>query len=494
MSDGFMNGFSSQQMNPNSQNGMISASSSQSQNIGQIQGNSNQQIPGYQMGPMQGHYMMPNQYQMNPALSQIYNPNMRGQMQSNSMQFGYTQNNMRPSFPQNQVNQKSKRTAKPQPQKQFMPTHSSQGQSNRSSQAYSPVTVPSNVPQVNYDNDQQTLLAILNDIPDDRLDLLFKLFISTSFKRKDERIEFFKMQLYTKLGILHCLTVFRFLLDGFKLGNEVFLRFKDPPLPLAFARVRNTVPQYFNWIFHNGAFDVLPISSSPRKGDLYVIGHFLTLQDQIPPMPIKVNNLDIPATRNGDRDIYYNLATNPTGPLRIMLGSQVQSVATWFIVQHAEKRDSIEVLQSLLVAKGIPLQNINGIQARTPSCKGCWFDSLSAIEGGLTQGRVVCPRCGTSCTLNEIDFDQRSFHSPMPTPISPSPALVQPMQIQEEDESMRLARLALADHMCVLLKPVNIELDWESVIFSKKEKSELPPWTSKEYDNTDDFLNAIDSL
>ncbi|OHT03471.1 hypothetical protein TRFO_06734 [Tritrichomonas foetus] len=416
---------------------------------------------GYPSQPQRGRPPIPapNQYGMYPP--QMMQPPQQQQQQQ-----------QQPKKPRNKSNQKH-----PMPPQQSNIPNMSNPQQNVMPPAYSPQNVNPPIPTMTPEVPRMNLL--LANLNEEKSDLFYSLFDCHQGKKREEKQENFiklVMQHFHPSWISYT-TVF---LDQISQAGSIYQKFKEPPLPVCFARMKGCKPAYKNIVTNNMKLEFQPNKNS-RKG--MVIGSFLTVTENFDTTntSIVVEKNEILPQKFGEIDNFYILYPATKAPTRFYVqinGPAPPSFLSWFVVQYVEKRNAGDILHSLLsAAMPSTTQNEKVQLARTPSCNGCSFYAIQAIENILTSGNAKCPTCGANIMLSELIFDSHAAPPP------------QQMRI-EEDPEMQQGRLACSEQLCSLMKPSHTEQDWESILF---DESGLAPaeYIPMQYTNTAEFRNEL---
>lgn len=261
---------------------------------------------------------------------------------------------------------------------------------------------------------------------------------------------------------------------------NTYQKFKEPPLPLVFSRIKNCKPLFKNLILNQNRLEFTP--KNCRK--YIVIGSFISANETINPAQYSVSVFceknEIQPLNFGDNESYYVLF--PEGGkvpqhFLIQITSQSKSFPasflTWFVCQFVERKNAVDVLHQLLSTT----QNEKIQLARTPMCKGCSFYAIHAIEDILKKGFALCPTCHANIILNDLIFDSK--------------AAAPPQQIKiEENKDMKQGRIACSDALTTLMKPSHTEQDWKDILFDQGGLLSKE-YTPLRYSNTYEFRNEL---
>lgn len=263
--------------------------------------------------------------------------------------------------------------------------------------------IPPKFPQQNAQmplfNENQRLMSSFKRLSNEKSDLFFRLFECNS-KKKEERFENFKTQVLVKLtsinpnfpALVHTLVA--------GIASDYYSKFKDPPLPFIFRRVRWKKPNSESFEIHP-TYKFIQLTGSPiditptqkeKKLEPRVLASFISFGETAPPTTLAVGEKEIHSIQYGTNDNFYPLIMDEKVPPKfsVQFQSQPFTFLTWLVIQYVELKSAVEVVHELMAQSGLHVDDNNNDQnsatnssnSLTPMSSTPSFLSLQSNQSG----------------------------------------------------------------------------------------------------------------
>ena len=378
-------------------------------------------------------------------------------------------------------------------------------------------------------NDANLIKMALNTLTEEKYDPFFRVF-GCILKRKevtiDNFISFFAAHCYKTLP-----NAIKFVTDlahEFKLNTDVYKLLMNPPCPQFMTPLKTYKIQYqiVQCCPKGAEFTLL---GTAKKGESIAYGVFISLFEEMQPVPIYADREEIHPVNFGDTGTYYPIQSHNKQKVTIKFTQATGTQIKWFVLMYANKRTPMEVLHVLMERANIPFQDADKLYAHTLQCPGCQFNPQKIIEQALN-GSATCPNCGAPIIINDLILvkkqcmsknqlqlspQQTGQGSQAMTPMMPNMVPAGPMsqqqppqapqpqsqpphpeRVEENPEQEKLITL-LADQIAVCVRPKPESSGWTKAVdakpitaekSTKKFSSQTIDELEKSFDDCDDYF------
>ena len=296
----------------------------------------------------------------------------------------------------------------------------------------------------------QILIKALSMLNDERLDLFCRLFECA--KRKEERIDYFVTQVYPRLvqANPNYGSFLPLVIEKIKLSGDPGNRFWDVHTPPVFWKPRTIKPVYKLVALNMNGIEIA-IPQRERKGELFVVGSFLTVGETAPTGMIVTEHREVSAVNYGTAENFYLIMGENRGAQKLLvhLPKVPSPDRTWFVVQYLEMKPEMDVFKEY--TSQLKGANEHNVYARTSACKDCSFLFINVIRELRRCGSSKCPKCGARILLTDLSFSVGQAQEPAPYAFTASESKIEE-EIDTEDAELHQARLVMADHLARVYK------------------------------------------